>query len=97
MRAYLDFSVQTACEAGRLTLGYFGTQAARPEFKADDTPVTVVDREAERFIRERIAARYPKHAILGEEYGETEGSDLDHRWVVDPIDGTRSFVHGVPL
>jgi histidinol-phosphatase len=97
LRSYLDFGVQTAYEAGRLTLGYFGTQAARPEFKSDETPVTVADREAERLIRERIGARYPKHAILGEEYGEAEGSDPDHRWVVDPIDGTKSFVRGVPL
>jgi histidinol-phosphatase len=97
LRAYLEFGVQTAYEAGRLTLGYFGTEAGRPEFKADDTPVTVADREAERLIREKIAARYPKHAILGEEYGEAEGPDSDHRWVVDPIDGTKSFVRGVPL
>ena len=97
LRPYLEFGVQTAYEAGRLTLGYFGTEAARPEFKADDTPVTVADREAERLIRERIAARYPKHAVLGEEYGEAEGSDIDHRWIVDPIDGTKSFVRGVPL
>ena len=97
MRPYLEFCVQTAYEAGRLTLGYFGTEAAHPEFKADDTPVTVADREAERLIRERIAARYPKHAILGEEYGKVEGADPDHRWVVDPIDGTKSFVLGVPL
>jgi histidinol-phosphatase len=97
LRPYLEFGVQTAYEAGRLTLGYFGTQEARPEFKADDTPVTVADREAEKLIRERIAARYPKHAILGEEYGEDEGSDPDHRWLVDPIDGTKSFVRGVPL
>jgi fructose-1,6-bisphosphatase/inositol monophosphatase family enzyme len=46
LRPYLEFGVQTAYEAGRLTLGYFGTEAARPEFKADDTPVTVADREA---------------------------------------------------
>jgi histidinol-phosphatase len=97
LRPYLEFGVQTAYEAGRLTLGYFGTEAARPEFKADDTPVTVADREAERLIRARIGARYPKHAILGEEYGEDEGSDPDHRWIVDPIDGTKSFVRGVPL
>ena len=97
LRPYLEFCVQTAYEAGRLTLGYFGTEAARPEFKADDTPVTVADREAERLIRERIGARYPKHAVLGEEYGEAEGADPDHRWVVDPIDGTKSFVRGVPL
>jgi myo-inositol-1(or 4)-monophosphatase len=96
-RPYLEFGVQTAYEAGRLTLGYFGTEAARPEFKADDTPVTVADREAERLIRKRIAARYPKHAVLGEEYGEDEGADGDYRWIVDPIDGTKSFVRGVPL
>jgi histidinol-phosphatase len=97
LRPYLEFGVQTAYEAGRLTLPYFGTEAARPEFKADDTPVTVADREAERLIRERIGARYPRHAVLGEEYGEAEGADTDHRWVVDPIDGTKSFVRGVPL
>src|SRR5215213_10376221 len=97
LRHYLEFGVQTAYEAGRLTLGYFGTRVARPEFKADDTPVTVADREAERLIRERIAARYPKHAVLGEEYGEAEGSGTDYRWVVDPIDGTKSYVRGVPL
>jgi myo-inositol-1(or 4)-monophosphatase len=94
-RPYLDFATQTAYEAGRLTLGYFGTGAARPELKADDTPVTVADREAEKLMRGRIEARYPKHAILGEEYGETTGSD--HRWILDPIDGTKSFVRGVPL
>jgi len=48
LRPYLEFGVQTAYEAGRLTLGYFGTEAARPQFKADDTPVTVADRDAER-------------------------------------------------
>ena len=97
LRSYLEFCVQTAYEAGRLTLGYFGTEAARPELKADDTPVTVADREAEKLIRERIAARYPKHAVIGEEYGETEGEASGHRWILDPIDGTKSFVRGVPL
>ena len=57
LRPYLEFATQTAYEAGRLTLGYFGTEAARPEFKADDTPVTVADREAEKLIRDRIGAR----------------------------------------
>jgi histidinol-phosphatase len=97
LRPYLEFATQTAYEAGRLTLGYFGTAAARPEFKADDTPVTVADREAEGLIRGRIEARYPKHAVLGEEYGRTEGADSDHLWILDPIDGTKSFVRGVPL
>ena len=96
LRSYLDLAVQTAYEAGRLTLGYFGTEAARPEFKEDETPVTVADREAEKLIRARISDRYPAHAILGEEYGE-ENAGSDHRWIVDPIDGTKAFVRGVPL
>jgi histidinol-phosphatase len=97
LRPYLEFATRTTYEAGRLTLGYFGTEAARPEFKADDTPVTVADREAEKLIRDRVGARYPQHAVLGEEYGETPGSNSDHRWILDPIDGTKSFVRGVPL
>jgi histidinol-phosphatase len=97
LRPYLEFAVESAYEAGRLTLGYFGTQAARPEFKADDTPVTVADREAERLIRGKIEARYPSHAVLGEEFGETRRPASNHLWILDPIDGTKSFVRGVPL
>jgi len=95
LTGYLDFATQTAYEAGRLTLGYFRTQAARPDRKPDGTEVTIADREAERLIRDRISERYPGHAVVGEEYGE-EG-EASHRWIVDPIDGTRAFVRGVPL
>jgi myo-inositol-1(or 4)-monophosphatase len=95
LREYLEFAAQTAQEAGRLTLGYFRTGGVRPELKPDDTPVTAADREAERLIRARIGARYPEHAVVGEEYG-AEG-DSSHRWIVDPIDGTKAFVRGVPL
>ncbi len=97
LRAYLEFAVQTAYEAGRLTLGYFGTGTARPEFKDDASPVTVADREAEALIRARISGRYPAHSVVGEEYGIDEGRDGDFRWIVDPIDGTKAFVRGVPL
>ena len=97
LRPYLELATQTAYEAGRLTLGYFRTEAARPEFKADDTPVTVADREAEKLMRDRIGTRYREHTVLGEEYGEAEGADSDYRWILDPIDGTKSFVRGVPL
>ena len=96
MRPYLDLAVETAYEAGRLTLGYFRTGAAGPEFKEDETPVTVADREAEKLIRQRIGGRYPGHTVLGEEYG-AEGDSEDFRWIVDPIDGTKAFVRGVPL
>ena len=97
LRAYLDFTLETAWEAGQLTLGYFQT-ALRPDFKADESPVTIADRQAEEFIRHRIEKRYPDHAIVGEEFGSRESAaGYSHRWIIDPIDGTRSFVRGVPL
>jgi histidinol-phosphatase len=93
---FLSFAETTAREAGALTLEYFLTDGARAEFKSDDTPVTIADRKAEELIRHRIAETYPDHQIVGEEYGATEGTS-DYRWIIDPIDGTKSFVHGVPL
>jgi len=93
---YLSFTTETAYLAGRLTLGYYQT-GTRPDFKADDSPVTVADRLAEELIRSRIEARYPSHAIVGEEFGEKAGVDAAFRWFIDPIDGTKSFVRGVPL
>ena len=93
-RSTLAFATETAWEAGQLTLGYFQT-GIRPDLKEDETPVTAADREAEQLIRSRIETAYPQHGIVGEEYGERTGSS--HRWLVDPIDGTYSFVRGVPL
>jgi myo-inositol-1(or 4)-monophosphatase len=97
LRSYLDFAIETAWEAGQLTLGYFQTDL-QPDFKTDDSPVTIADRKAEELIRSRIEALYPHHAIIGEEFGGLEDSaGFSHRWVVDPIDGTRSFIRGVPF
>jgi len=93
---YLDFATETAYLAGRLTLGYFQT-GVRPDFKADDTPVTIADRRAEELVRHRIEKRYPHHAIVGEEYGTKEAGGTSHCWFIDPIDGTKSFLRGVPL
>ncbi len=93
---FRQFAETTAREAGQLTLKYFLTDEATPEFKGDDTPVTVADRGAEELIRKRIAETYPDHEIVGEEFGATDG-DSKYRWIIDPIDGTKSFVHGVPL
>jgi fructose-1,6-bisphosphatase/inositol monophosphatase family enzyme len=69
LRDYLDFAGQTAYEAGHLTLGYFQTDTLRPELKPDDTPVAAADREAEEFIRARIGAKYPGHAVVGKSTG----------------------------
>jgi histidinol-phosphatase len=93
---YLNFAMETAWQAGRLTLGFFQTDL-RPEFKQDDTPVTIADRKAEELIRARIENRFPRHAIVGEEFGVADSEDASHRWYIDPIDGTRAFVRGVPL
>lgn len=95
LSAYLDFAADAAFQAGRVTLGYFQTGVG-VEQKDDGSPVTRADREAERLIRQLIGARFPDHAIVGEELGEPD-RDRSHRWIVDPIDGTHSFVRGVPL
>lgn len=94
MTEMLRFAIETIEAAGRLTLAHF-QNGVRVELKPDASPVTVADEEAEAFIRERIRRHYPGHAILGEE-GGAEG-DAEERWVIDPIDGTKSFVCGVPL
>lgn len=96
LRRYLDFATETAWQAGRLTLGYFQTDV-RTDYKDDQTPVTVADRKAEELIRGRIEKRYPNHAIVGEEFGAAEAEGASHRWFIDPIDGTRSFVRGIPM
>ncbi|MBM2715129.1 histidinol-phosphatase [Mesorhizobium caraganae] len=66
------------------------------KFAAGFDPVTEADRETEKAIRELIKAEYPEHGVLGEEFG-AEGVEAKHVWVVDPIDGTRSFISGIPL
>lgn len=96
LRDLMEFAAATVYTAGCMTLGYFGT-GVRPDFKADDSPVTVADKLSEEFIRREIEMRYPSHAIMGEEYGVKESAGASHRWLIDPIDGTRSFIRGVPL
>jgi histidinol-phosphatase len=94
-RVFLDFAIEAAWQAGRLALGHFQTGIAA-ERKADLSPVTAADRGAEELLRKLIADRFPDHAVLGEELG-TADRDSAYRWILDPIDGTRSFVRGVPL
>ncbi|HUH13632.1 MAG TPA: histidinol-phosphatase [Longimicrobiales bacterium] len=95
LSSLLEFAVDLAWRAGRSTLAHFQTDVA-VEHKADGTPVTVADREAERLLRERIEARFPAHGIIGEEFG-SQRPDAARRWILDPIDGTKSFLRGVPL
>lgn len=95
LSAYLDFALNAIWEAGRITLGYFQT-SLQVERKADDSPVTIADRRAEEYLRERIGQKYPLDDIIGEEFPSQQGRDT-LVWVIDPIDGTKSFIHGVPL
>ncbi|MGH9796086.1 MAG: histidinol-phosphatase [Candidatus Acidiferrales bacterium] len=91
----LDLALTAAREAGEIALRHFRA-SVHVETKADRSPVTIADREAEDCLRRRIEARFPEHAILGEEFGAVrEGSA--YRWLLDPIDGTQSFIRGSPL
>ncbi|MGL4463073.1 MAG: inositol monophosphatase family protein [Planctomycetia bacterium] len=84
-----------ALEAGRLTFDYY-TRGVPAELKADLTPVTAADRDAETLIRKRFGERFPGDAFLGEEHGEDPGT-TGFRWIIDPIDATLNFVRGIPL
>jgi histidinol-phosphatase len=84
-----------ARKGGDTTLNYF-KQSFELEFKGDDSPVTNADREAEKVIRDLIRSRFPDHGIIGEEFGR-EREESDVVWILDPIDGTQSFIHGVPF
>jgi len=92
----LDLAVAAAREAGDITLRYFGTDGYCVERKQDATPVTIADRESELHLRDRISRAFPDDAILGEEFPDRPGTS-GFRWILDPIDGTKSFISGVPL
>ncbi len=95
LATWLGAAEELARQAGEVTLRYFGERVPA-EAKGDGSPVTRADREAEQLLRKGIRRRFPGHGILGEEFGE-EGSGAAVRWILDPIDGTRSFMRGVPL
>lgn len=92
----LEFAVEIAKLAGELTLEWFRKPTLSVERKGDGSPVTAADQAAETLLREKIAAQFPDDGILGEEYGEMPGTS-PYKWVLDPIDGTKSFITGVPL
>ena len=96
LQPYLTFARQLAYRAGRITLGYYN-KGIQHDMKHDDSPVTAADQATEEFIRGEIEKSYPTHALVGEEYGEKAGEGNPFRWFVDPIDGTKSFLKGVPF
>jgi myo-inositol-1(or 4)-monophosphatase len=95
LKELLEFAVVLARGAGDITLNYFRKQP-ETSTKSDGSYVTIADREAEAYLRKHIGERFPDDGIVGEEEGETEGRS-GRRWILDPIDGTFAFVHGVPF
>jgi len=89
----LETAIQAARAAGEVALKYFRT-ALTVEYKGDASPVTRADRECEQLIVEILRTAFPDYGVLGEEFGEREGAGA--RWIVDPIDGTKNFIRGIP-
>lgn len=83
-------------EIKRIAMYHFGDISAA-QFKADNSPVTLADKAIEAYLVAQIKELFPSHSILGEESGEHQGSGDEYTWIIDPIDGTQSFMHGVPL
>jgi histidinol phosphatase-like enzyme (inositol monophosphatase family) len=94
-QALMQAVEEVARRSGDVALGFF-RQGVTVDTKGDGTPVTVADRTAEKTAREWIESRFPEDGILGEEFGETRPG-AKRRWILDPIDGTKTFIRGVPL
>ncbi len=93
---YRSFLTELAAASGDFLRPYFSNPDLKIETKDDATPVTIADRGAEELMRQRIKEKFPTHGIIGEEHGN-ENEDAEFVWVLDPIDGTKSFITGVPL
>lgn len=92
----LDFALSAYAAAKAFILGYYQQADLEVENKRDSSPVTAADRGAEQLLRGEIAKHFPGDGVLGEEFGDSPGTN-GFRWILDPIDGTKSFIHGVPL
>lgn len=95
LNGLLDFAVELGRGAGDITLQYYRNQP-ETSTKDDGSYVTIADRQAEKYLRRQIAERFPEDGVLGEEEGKSSGRS-GRRWIIDPIDGTFAFVHGVPF
>ncbi|MBS1787836.1 MAG: inositol monophosphatase family protein [Acidobacteria bacterium] len=95
LQSYFPVLGELSLKAGAIARRHYNAQVEF-ERKSDDSPVTKADREIETFLRQSLEKQFPEHSILGEEFGETKKSGA-HRWILDPIDGTKSFVLRTPL
>jgi histidinol phosphatase-like enzyme (inositol monophosphatase family) len=93
---YREFIVELAGLSGAFIRSFYGRDDLKVDMKADQSPVTAADRGAEELMREHIGRKFPSHGVVGEEFGTHRG-DAEFVWVLDPIDGTKSFTASVPL
>lgn len=96
LNARLQFALSISEEAARLILTHYQSQSLDVESKSDESPVTIADKGAEELIRNALSERFPDDGVLGEEFDDRK-SQNGYRWILDPIDGTKPFIHGVPL
>ncbi len=92
----LELALELADLADQIALARYRAADLRVETKPDSTPVTESDRAVESAMRERLSEARPDDAVIGEEMGETAGTSASRRWIVDPIDGTKSYLRGLP-
>ena len=95
IKSLLEAAIEIATLGGEHTLKYF-KQNIDVISKEDDSPVTIADRETEQLMRDQIGKRFSDHGIIGEEFGKTN-EESNIQWVLDPIDGTKAFIHGIPF
>lgn len=94
-QAIIPFLKRLASESAKVINPLFANPDLKVEWKADDTPVTYADKKAEEVMRELISREFPDHGVIGEEFGSVN-ADAEYTWILDPIDGTRSFAAGSP-
>jgi histidinol-phosphatase len=94
-RTRYDLAVTAAQQAGELARTYYES-TFQVEHKADNSPVTIADKSAEELIRAAVTVAFPNDGFLGEEFGDQPGTS-GFRWIIDPIDGTKSFIRHVPI
>src|SRR5262245_16374424 len=94
-RTRYELAVEAAQKAGQHALTHFD-RSVSVEWKSDRSPVTIADRETETILRETLLGVFPNDSFLGEEFGNQQGAS-GYRWIIDPVDGTRSFVRNIPL
>lgn len=98
MHPMLTIARRAAEDAGRLILrGYRDLNKIKIHEKGRGDFVSAIDQQSEQIIRRILEEKYPTHAVLGEEFGAGEVEDAEYQWVIDPLDGTANFIHGLPI